>query len=113
MRSAIIILLSVFVLSGCSLASHTVKDVDKHIVAITADGTASTDCIAGFYSGIAFGTDNLKIARATQALDALADTNAADYKRCKAKGLEVSILAISGRENLDEIVKRIVGLGLF
>jgi len=110
---ALILLLAVALLGGCSLAAHTVKDVDKHIVDITAQGTASTDCIAGFYSGVAYGTDNLKIARATQALDALSDTSAADYKRCKAKGLEVSILAISGRENLDEIVKRIVGLGLF
>ncbi len=109
----VILLLAVVLLGGCSMAAHSIKDVDKHIMEITAQGTASTDCIAGFYSGVAFGTDNLKIARATQALDALADTNAADYKRCKAKGLEVSILAISGRENLDEIVKRIVGLGLF
>lgn len=113
MKSIIILLLAVVLLAGCSLASHTVKDVDKHIADMTKDGTASTDCIAGFYSGVAFGTDNLKIAGATQALDALADTSTADYKRCKAKGLEVSILAISGRETLDEIVKRIVGLGLF
>ena len=110
---AVILLLAVVVLGGCSLASHTVKDVDKHIADMTNPDTIKTDCIAGFYSGVAYGTDNLKIARATQALDALADTGTADYKQCKAKGLEVSILAISGRENLDEIVKRIVGLGLF
>ena len=32
MRSAIIILLAVVMLGGCSLASHTVKDVDCAIV---------------------------------------------------------------------------------
>ena len=109
----LILLLAIVLLSGCSMTAHTVKDVDKHIMDMVSPGTIKTDCIAGFYSGVAYGTDNLKIARATQALDALADMNTADYKQCKAKGLEVSILAISGRENLDEIVKRIVGLGLF
>lgn len=110
---SIIILLAVLVLGGCSIAAHTVKDVDKHIVEMTAQGTASTDCIAGFYSGVAFGTDNLKINKAVVEIESLADKNSADYKKCKAKGLEVSILAISGKENLDEAIKRVVSLGLF
>ncbi len=109
----IVIILALVMLTGCSMAAHTVMDVDKHIGQMVNPDTIKTDCIAGFYSGIAYGTDNLKIAKATQALDALADMSTADYKRCKAKGLEVSILAISGRENLDEVVKKIVGLGLF
>ena len=110
---AIILLLAVVLLGGCSLAAHSIKDVDKHIMEITAQGTASTDCIAGFYSGVAFGTDNLKINRAVVELEGLADKAAADYKKCKAKGLEVSILAISGKENLDDAIKRVMSLGLF
>ena len=109
----VILLLAVVLLSGCSLAANSIKEVDKHIAEITTKGAASTDCIAGFYSGVAFGADNLKINRACVELESLADKTSADYKKCRAKGLEVSILAISGRENLDEIVKRIVGLGLF
>jgi len=107
------ILLAVIMLGGCSLAAHTVKDVDKHIVDITKDGTASTDCIAGFYSGVAFGTDNLKINKVVVEIESLADKNSLDYKRCKAKGLEVSILAISGKENLNDAIKRVMSLGLF
>jgi len=109
----VILLLVAVLLSGCSIAAHSIKDVDKHIVEITADGTASTDCIAGFYSGVAFGTDNLKINKAVVEIESLADKSTVDYKRCKAKGLEVSILAISGKENLDEAIKRVVSLGLF
>lgn len=107
------ILLAVIMLGGCSLAAHTVKDVDKHIVDMTKDGTASTDCIAGFYSGVAYGTDNLKINSACVELETLADKNSADYKKCRAKGLEVSILAISGKENLNDAIKRVMSLGLF
>jgi len=110
---SIILLLAVLFLSGCSLAAHSIKDVDRHIVDITAQGTASTDCIAGFYSGVAFGTDNLKINKAVVEIESLADKASADYKKCKAKGLEVSILAISGKENLDEAIKRVMSLGLF
>jgi hypothetical protein len=110
---ALILLLAVALLGGCSLAAHTVKDVDKHIMEITAKEAASTDCIAGFYSGVAFGTDNLKINRAVVEIESLADKSAVDYKRCKAKGLEVSILAISGKENLDDAIKRVMSLGLF
>jgi len=109
----VILLLAVVLLSGCSLAAHSIKDVDKHIMEMTAPGTASTDCIAGFYSGVANGTDNLKIVQAVSVLDGLADKSTVDYKRCKAKGLEVSILAISGKENLDEAIKRVMSLGLF
>lgn len=109
----IILLLVAVMLGGCSLAAHSIKDVDKHIMEITADGTASTDCIAGFYSGVAFGTDNLKINKAVVEIESLADKSSTDYKRCKAKGLEVSILAISGKENLDEAIKRVMSLGLF
>ena len=109
----VILLLAIIMLGGCSLAAHSIKDVDKHIMEITAKGTASTDCIAGFYSGVAFGTDNLKINRAVVELEGLADKAAADYKKCKAKGLEVSILAISGKENLDDAIKRVMSLGLF
>ena len=110
----VILLLAVVLLGGCSMAAHSIKDVDKHIVELSPEsGGISTDCIAGFFSGVAFGTDNLKIAKAVTALDALADMNTADYKRCKAKGLEVSILAISGKENLDEAIKRVMSLGLF
>jgi len=110
---SIILLLAVLFLSGCSIAAHTVKDVDIHIADLTKDGTASTDCIAGFYSGVAFGTDNLKINKAVVEIESLADKASADYKKCKAKGLEVSILAISGKENLDEAIKRVMSLGLF
>jgi len=113
MKKLFILLLAVFVLSGCSLAAHSIKDVDKHIVDITAQGTASTDCIAGFYSEVAFGTDNLKINKAVVEIESLADKASADYKKCKAKGLEVSILAISGKENLDDAIKRVMSLGLF
>ena len=109
----VIILLAVVLLGGCSMAAHSIKDVDKHIMEITAQGTASMDCIAGFYSGVAFGTDNLKINRAVVELEGLADKAAADYKKCKAKGLEVGILAISGKENLDEAIKRVMSVGLF
>ena len=109
---SIIILLALVVLTGCSLASHTVKDVDKHILEISKK-SASTDCIAGFYSGVAFGTDNPKIGKAVAALDALADREHADYRKCKAKGLEVSILAISGKENLDNAIQRVMSMGLF
>lgn len=109
---SIIILLAAVMLTGCSLASHTVKDVDKHILEISKK-SASTDCIAGFYSGVAFGTDNLKISKAVTALDALADREHADCRKCKAKGLEVSILAISGKENLDDAIRRVMSLGLF
>jgi hypothetical protein len=109
----VILLLAIVMLGGCSMAAHSIKDVDKHIMEITAQGTASTDCIAGFYSGVAFGTDNLKINRAVVELEGLADKAAADYKKCKAKGLEVGILAISGKENLDDAIKRVMSLGLF
>lgn len=109
---AIILLLAVVLLSGCSLAAHSIKDVDKHILDISKK-SASTDCIAGFYSGIAFGTDNPKISKAVTALDALADREHADYRKCKAKGLEVSILAISGKENLDDAIRRVMSMGLF
>lgn len=115
MKKLLVIVIGLFILAtcGCSLASHSVKDVDKHIMDMTAPDTASTECIAGFYSGVAFGTDNLKIAKATSALDGLANQEAPEYKRCKAKGLEVSILAIAGKENLDEAIKRVMALGLF
>jgi hypothetical protein len=108
----VIILLTLVILSGCSIAAHSVKDVDKHIMDISKN-SASADCLAGFYSGVAFGTDNLKINRAVVELETLADKESKDYKRCKAKGLEVSILAISGKENLDEAIKRVMSMGLF
>ncbi|MHB8110504.1 MAG: hypothetical protein ACYDHW_10790 [Syntrophorhabdaceae bacterium] len=115
MKKLLIVVIGLFLLSifGCSMAAHSVKDVDKHIVEMAAPDTASTECIAGFYSGIAFGTDNLKIAKAVTALDSLVSQDAPDYRRCKAKGLEVSILAISGKENLDDAIKRVMSLGLF
>ena len=108
----VIILLAVVMLSGCSIAAHSVKDVDKHIVDISKK-SASTDCLAGFYSGIAFGTENLKISKAVVELETLADKESKDYKKCKAKGLEVSILAISGKENFDEAIKKVMSMGLF
>ena len=98
---------------GCALASQTVQDVDRHIIAMVAPDTASTDCIAGFYSGVAFNTDNLKISKAVVELETLADKASADYKRCRAKGLEVSILAIAGKEGADDAIKKIISLGLF
>lgn len=106
-------LLAFWLLTGCSLASRTVLDVDKHILEMTAEGTASTECIAGFYSGIAVNTDNLKINKAVDELDMLADKQDPEYKRCKAKGIEVGILAISGKESLDEAIKKVMSLGLF
>ena len=110
----VILLLAVVLLSGCSMAAHSIKDVDKHIVELSPEsGGISTDCIAGFFSGVAFGTDNLKINRAVVELEGLADKSTADYKRCKAKGLEVSILAISGKENLDDAIRRVMSMGLF
>lgn len=109
----ILIAFLVIILSGCSLASHSVKDVDKHILEIT-EKSAGTECLAGFYSGVAFGTDNLKIAKAVSELEKLVpDKKNSDYVKCRAKGLEVGILAISGKENLDDAIKRIMSLGLF
>lgn len=75
--------------------------------------TMSVECIAGFYGGIAFGTDNLKIGKAITELESLADKEHTDYRKCKAKGLEVYILAISGKENLDEAITKFMSLGLF
>jgi hypothetical protein len=109
----IIVLFALIILSGCSLAAHSVKDVDKHITEMVAPDTVTTECIAGFYSGIAFGTDNLKISKAVTELDKLANVDSAEYKRCRAKGLEVSILAILGKENLDDAMRRVLALGLF
>lgn len=111
--SIVLLALAVIVLAGCSLASHTVKDVDKHIAEMTAPGSIKPECIAGFYSGIAMSTDNLKIAKATGELDALVNTKDPEYIRCKAKGIEISILAISSKEGFDEAVKKIMSLGLF
>jgi len=114
-----ILLLAMAFLGGCSLAAHTVKDVDKHIAELTSEsGLIKTECRAGFYSGIAFGTDNLKIAKATQEMESLVVDRTSEkimeeYRRCKAVGLEVSILAISGKENLDDAIKRVMSLGLF
>jgi hypothetical protein len=112
MKKTVILLLAIVFLSGCTFAAHSIKDVDKHIIDISKK-SASTDCLAGFYSGIAFGTDNLKINKAVVEFETLADKESKDYKRCKAKGLEVSILAISGKENLDEAIKRVMSMGLF
>lgn len=106
-------LLAFWLLTGCSLASRTVRDVDRHIMSIT-EKSASTECLAGFYSGVAFGTDNLKIAKAVVEMEKLVEKkDSADYRKCRAKGLEVSILAISGKENLDDAIKRVMSLGLF
>lgn len=106
-----IVILILILLSGCSLASHTVRDVDKHILEMK--NTMSVECIAGFYSGIAFGTDNPKISKAVTELENLADREKLEYKKCRAKGLEVSILSISGKENLDEAIHKFMSFGLF
>jgi len=107
----IILVLTLALVSGCSLAAHTVKDVDKHILEMK--NTMSVECIAGFYSGVAFGTDNLKISKAVTELESLADKEKIEYKKCKAKGLEVSILAISSKENIDQILSKFMTLGFF
>ena len=116
---SIILLLAVLFLSGCSLAAHSIKDVDKHIAELTAsDGTIKTECRVGFYGGIAFGTDNLKIAKAIQEMETLVVDRSAEevmkeYRRCRAVGLEVSILAIKGEETAKSLAEKITLLRPF
>lgn len=102
-----------FALTGCGLMSHAIKDTDKHTVEITADNPAlPLDCLAGFYSGIAFTTENMKILKAITALDQLADKESKDYKRCKSKGLQISILAIAGEERAQDVVSQVMKMGV-
>lgn len=111
----ITLILIVLLLSGCSIAAHSLKDVDKHVEdIIKSNNSLSTECLAGFYTGISFSTDNLKIAKASQVLDAMVtDKESKEYLRCKAKGLEIYILTIASQERLDDVVSKIIKLGIF
>jgi phosphoenolpyruvate synthase/pyruvate phosphate dikinase len=111
---AIIILLALIFLSGCSLAAHSIKDTDKHIQdIIKADTTLSVECQAGFFSGISVASDtSLKMKTAVQAIDALVpDKTNPEYVRCKSRGISIAVLAIATNEKIDEIMAKILSLG--
>lgn len=100
-------------LTGCSIASNSIRDIDDHINEIVKEDKNKIECIAGFYSGIGYSTDNLRIAKAIQTLDSMVDNKQdKEYIRCKTKGLEVSILAIAGEDKFNGIVKKIASLGI-
>jgi hypothetical protein len=113
---AVILLLAVVVLGGCSLAAHSIKDYDKHVNEIVvSESNLSVACQAGFYSGLAIASDSsLKLRTAVQALDALVpDKTTPEYLKCKSKGISIAIFAIASDEKIDSLVKKITTLGLF
>ena len=109
-----ILLLAVVMLGGCTIAAESVKDVNKHIAEITGTDQLTTECVAGFYSGMALNSDNMKIVKATQEMNILVDTTVAEYVRCKVIGLETSILIVSGKEKAESAINKLGKLlGLF
>lgn len=116
MKVFIILILAVFILGGCSLVSHSVKDVDRHIQDIVkAENSMSVECQAGFFSGISIASDtSLKMKTAIQALDALVpDKSNPEYLKCKSKGISIAVLAIASKEKINDIIDKVIGLGLF
>lgn len=116
MKVFIILLLAVFFLGGCSLAPHTIKDVDKHVLEIVkSENSMSVECQAGFFSGISIASDtSLKMKTAVQALDALVpDKSNPEYVRCKSRGISVAVLAIASKEKIDDVISKIISMGLF
>jgi len=111
-----IILLAVVMLGGCSMAAHSIKDTDKHIADIIKnESSLSVECQAGFFSGVSIASDtSLKMKTAVQAIDALVpDKTHPEYVRCKSRGISVAVLAIASKEKIDDVIAKIVGLGLF
>jgi len=105
-----------FLFSGCSVASHAVLDVNKHIAEITNSKALTSECIAGFLSGVAKNSDNVKILNIVKEMDAMVDNNIAEYVRCKIVGFETNILAVSGKEAANDstkLIQSVLGMGLF
>lgn len=118
MKILLILLLIFPLVFGCSMAAYGIKDVDKHINDIvTNNPIVKMECRVGFYSGISFGTDNLKVSEAIQEMESLMIDKTPEimkeYNRCKAVGLEVSILSIAGNEKAMSIINKILGMGIF
>ena len=114
MKSVIIILLAVVMLSGCSLASKTVKEMDETLAEMVKNETQlSGDCMAGLLTGLTVASDkSTKLTLAIDALDGVADKGSKDYKECYIKGVKAATISILVNDKVEDVISKITTLGL-
>jgi uncharacterized protein YceK len=114
MKSFIIILLAVVMLSGCALTKKTAKEMDNTLAEIVKnEAQLSGDCMAGLLTGLTIASDkSAKLTLAIVALDGVADKASKDYKDCYIKGVKAATISILVNDKVEDVISKVTTLGL-
>ncbi len=115
----IIVLITLFcivlMLGGCGITAKQIGKADREIAQIVQgfDKNISVDCRAGLAAGLTIAPDTSAAIRGTvTALNSVADTNSADYKKCFGLGAWTSFVIHGVDDITDKILLELATMGL-
>ncbi len=111
----LIVLLCVVMLAGCGMTAKQIGKADKEIGLIVKgfDKNISVDCRAGLASGLTIAPDTSAAIRGTvTALNSVADTNSAEYKKCYGLGAWTSFVIHGIDDVTDKILLELATAGI-